>query len=146
MFNQDRTDLRRVYLEAWRRAEAGAPLEPLQQQLVGIIRRHPEYRWAIEAGDDILDRDWRPEGGETNPFLHLHLGLHLAILEQVRADRPPGIRRRYRLLVGSCGGDAHDAEHRIMDCLTEALWRVQRGGGAFDAEAYLACIEGLSRS
>ncbi|WP_204318325.1 DUF1841 family protein [Serratia marcescens] len=37
------------------------------------------------------------ELGETNPFLHM--GLHLAVREQVATDRPQGIRTVYTKLI-----------------------------------------------
>ncbi len=46
--------------------------------------------------------------GETNPFLHM--GMHLALQEQVALDRPAGIQAVYRQL-GEQLGDVHDTEH-----------------------------------
>ena len=40
-------------------------------------------------------------------------------------------------------GTRMDAEHRMMDCLAEALWEAQRRGGMPDETAYLACLRGL---
>jgi len=132
--------MRRFLLNAWRKAGEGAPLEPLEEQIVGVIRAHPEYRALLEDSDAALSRDFPPESGETNPFLHL--SLHLAILEQVATDRPPGIRTAYRHLVAA-EGDAHQAEHRIMECLAQALWEAQRAGRPPDETAYLGCLERL---
>jgi hypothetical protein len=77
-----------------------------------------------------------PEGGQTNPFLHL--SLHLAIHEQVSIDQPPGIRAAYEALRARRG--PHDAEHVILECLGETIWRAQRQGGAMDADAYLEAV------
>ena len=54
-----------------------------------IIGDHPEYHALLETGEAAMGRDWTPEQGETNPFLHL--SLHLAIAEQLSIDQPPGI-------------------------------------------------------
>ena len=89
LFPNDREALRRMYLEAWQRHRDGLPLEPLQARIADLVEAHPEYQPLIESGEDSLHRDWTPEGGETNPFLHL--GMHLAIREQVATDRPAGI-------------------------------------------------------
>ncbi|MGH8322909.1 MAG: DUF1841 family protein, partial [Steroidobacteraceae bacterium] len=35
--------MRRMYLEAWRKFSARAPLEPLEAQLAAVITEHPEY-------------------------------------------------------------------------------------------------------
>ena len=87
IFGQDRHELRKMYVDAWRKHLAGRPMSPLEAQIADVIAEHPEYRDAI-TGDD-LDRDYTPEGGRANPFLHM--GLHLGIREQVATDRPAGI-------------------------------------------------------
>ena len=138
LFPNDRESLRRMYLEAWRRHQDGLPLEPLQARIADLIEAHPEYQPLIEGGEDSLHRDWTPEGGETNPFLHL--GMHLAIREQVATDRPAGIAAIHGRLVAAHG--AHEAEHRMMERLGEALWSAQRAGLPPDETAYL---EGLQR-
>ncbi len=71
------------------------------------------------------------------------MGMHLAIREQLATDRPPGLRAGYRGVVERAG-DAHAAEHRIMDCLGEALWRAQRAGRPPDEAAYLDCVRRLT--
>lgn len=139
MFSDDRNALRRVYVDAWHKAKTDEPLEPLERQLAEMARRHPEYHDLLDAGYGALDRDWLPEHGESNPFLHM--ALHIAALEQVTTDRPPGISALYRQLVRDCLGDAHEAEHRIMECLAEALWTTQRHGTELDPTALLECIK-----
>ncbi len=142
MFSSDRQTHRRIFLNAWRKASNQAPLEPLEVQLVAIMRLHPEYHPLLESGDDSLERDFPPELGQTNPFLHL--GLHLAIQEQLSIDQPNGIRRLYQDLLGQ-SGSPHALEHRIMDCLMETLWRMQEDGQAFDAFAYLDRVKQLGQ-
>ncbi|MGB5735199.1 MAG: DUF1841 family protein [Thiohalocapsa sp.] len=139
MFKPDREQIRRVFLQAWRKANVGEPLEPLEQQIVQVVRRHPEYHALLDTGDGALARDWLPEQGETNPFLHM--GLHLGLLEQVSTDRPAGIRKLYQQAIGNCGGDVHEAEHRIMECLAEAVWRAQHHGVEPDEMAMFDCIK-----
>ncbi len=141
LFTADRDSLRRFYLEAWRRHRAGMPLEPLEREVVAVVAEHPEYQPLLECGEAALARDYPPELGETNPFLHM--GLHLAIREQAATDRPAGFRAAYAALVRRVG-DAHEAEHRIMDCLVEALWQAQRAGRPPDEAAYLRCVRALA--
>jgi hypothetical protein len=74
-------------------------------------------------------------GGGENPFLHM--GLHLAVREQISIDRPPGVRDLLQLLQSRLG-DLHDAEHALMDALAEALWQAQRAGTPPDEGRYLA--------
>lgn len=137
LFPQDRNEIRRFFCEAWRKHREGLPLEPLGRLVAEVILRHPEYHPLLEDPETALNREYLPELGETNPFLHL--GLHIAIQEQITTDRPPGILAAYRGLVTRCG-DPHTAEHHMMECLGEALWHAQRNGGAPDEQAYLACV------
>lgn len=136
-----RAELRRVYLEAWRKLNARAPLEPLEAQIAAVIAEHPEYIPWLESGENALAADFTPEGGRENPFLHL--ALHLAIRDQVATDRPQGIARVHRELAQRLG-DAHAAEHAMLEPLAEAIWEAQRGGGAPDETAYLRRLERLA--
>ena len=86
--------------------------------------------------DAAVNRDWVPEGGEMNPFLHL--SLHLAIHEQVSIDQPPGIRLAFEQLRARM--DPHDAEHVLLECLGETIWQAQRNGQAMDAAAYVDAV------
>jgi hypothetical protein len=139
-FPADRDELRRMYLQAWQRHRDGLPLEPLQAQIADVVAAHPEYQTLLEGDEDVLGRDWLPEHGASNPFLHM--GMHLAIREQLATDRPPGIADIHRNLMERFG-DAHDVEHRMAECLAEALWRSQRSGMPPDENAYLDALRGL---
>ena len=141
MFSQDRDSMRRYFLEAWRKASDGEPLDPLEHRIAEVVREHPEYHALLGAPEKAMGRDYLPEDGETNPFLHL--SLHIAILEQVGTDRPTGVRDLYLRLVG-LSADAHEAEHRIMDCLARGLWEAQRSGLPPDERAYVKCLESLA--
>jgi hypothetical protein len=141
--DQDRTGLRRMYAEAWRKRREGLPVEPVEDQIAAILEVHPEYVPVVEGGEATLQRDYRPEDGATNPFLHM--GLHLAIREQVATDRPAGVADVHRRLSQRLG-DVHEAEHRMIDCLGEALWRAQRSGTAPDEAAYLEALRRLVAS
>ncbi len=140
IFSTDRDELRRMYLQAWQRQRDGLPLEPLQAQIADVVAAHPEYQPLLESGEDVLDRDWLPEQGLSNPFLHM--GMHLAIREQLSTDRPHGIVAVYRGLMQRIG-DAHEAEHRMAECLGEALWHSQRSGLPPDENAYLDALRSL---
>jgi hypothetical protein len=136
--DQGRSSLRRMYVEAWRKHQEALPVEPVEDQIIRVIEWHPEYAGVLEAGDnDALEQDYTPESGRTNPFLHM--GLHLAIREQVATDRPRGIVEVHRALVKRLG-DAHTAEHAMIECLGEALWQAQRSGRAPDETAYLEAL------
>ena len=91
----------------------------------------------LEDPDPYVDRDYTPEEGQTNPFLHL--GLHLGIAEQLATDRPSGIRVEFDRLVKK-HGDRHSALHDVLECLGETMWQAQRAGTPPDTEAYLECL------
>jgi hypothetical protein len=137
---QSREQMRRMYQEAWRRFSEGTPLEPLQAQIAAVIAEHPEYLAWIEAGDAALDAEFTPESGRQNPFLHM--GLHLAIREQVATDRPQGVTQVHRHLAARLG-DAHAAEHAMLEPLAEALGAAQRSGRRPDERAYLERLKAL---
>jgi len=102
---------------------------------------HPEYQAALERPASVLDRDYLPEGGESNPFLHM--GLHLAVRDQLATDRPRGIREAFRRAAQRLASE-HDAEHRFAECLAEALWEAQRAGRLPDEEAYLQRVRTIA--
>ena len=140
IFGQDRGELRRMYTDAWRKRCDGMPLSPLVTQIADVIDLHPEYHDAmLSAG---LDRDYTPEEGKTNPFLHM--GLHLGIREQVATNRPAGIAAIFNRLVEQLG-DPHAAEHQMIDCLAESLWEAQSRNGAPDEQHYLERLRRLGR-
>jgi hypothetical protein len=129
----DRDGLRAFYLEAWRKRERGLPAEPLEHQVADVIEEHPEYHALLEGGDEVLRAEWTPEGGASNPFLHM--GMHLAVREQVATDRPPGIAALHARLSARFG--RHEAEHRMAERLVEALWRAQRNNSPPDEVSYM---------
>jgi hypothetical protein len=137
MFSPTRDEARNFLADAWRKYRAQAPLTPLEQIAVGIIAQHPEYHAVLESSERHLARDYTPEAGETNPFLHL--SLHLAVAEQLAIDQPPGIRAHFERLCASLA-DEHAALHCIVDCLAETVWQAQRNGTGPDANVYLACL------
>ena len=104
IFGQDRNEIRRMYSDAWKKHSEGLPMTPLELQIATVIDLHPEYHDDVTADD--LDKDYTPDGGKTNPFLHM--GLHLSIQEQVATNRPPGIASALTSLTKKCG-DAHAA-------------------------------------
>jgi hypothetical protein len=132
--------MRRRYLDAWRRFSAREVLGPLEAQLAAVIAEHPEYVFWLESGEDALSAEFTPESGRENPFLHM--GLHLAIREQVATDRPPGIAAVHAGLARRHGG-AHDAEHAMIEPLAQTLWEAQRSGEAPDEARYLERLRGL---
>ncbi len=131
---QSRDQLRAAYIDAWRKRREGLPMAPLEMQIADVVELHPEYQRALEDPDNVLDRDYSPEGGQSNPFLHM--GLHLAVRDQLATDRPAGVRQAFDALIRKAG-TTHDAEHELIECLAETLWEAQRSGLPPDEQAYL---------
>lgn len=143
MFGNDRDSLRRYYGAVWRKASAGQPLEPLEQLIAAVIGEHPEYQPVVTEIETALDREYLPEMGQTNPFLHM--GMHIAIREQIHSGRPNGILDLYHRLCQRAGA-AHTAEHWMMECLGETLWEARRADREPDEQSYLERLRRLARS
>ncbi len=129
----NRDELRRTYADAWARQLAGSPLTPLEALIVDVIALHPEYHGLV--GDSVAALEFQARADTANPFLHM--GLHLAVREQLAIDRPPGVRELLRRLQSQCG-NGHDGEHVLMEALGEILWQAQRTGLPPDEAQYLA--------
>jgi hypothetical protein len=137
IFGQDRNELRKMYADAWQKRGDNLELSPLEAQIAAVIAEHPEYHDAV-TGD--LDQDFSVERGKTNPFLHM--GLHLGIREQVATNRPDGIAAIFRDLAQK-SGDAHKAEHAMIDCLAETLWAAQKQNRPPDEAQYIERLRRL---
>jgi len=141
VFGHDRESMRRFFVDAWRKAQAGEPLEPMERLVAEVVAEHPEYHGLLAHGNEaVLDRDYQPEDGQTNPFLHM--GLHITLREQEAADRPPGITDLIQCYKAKVG-DHLEAEHRLMEPLGTTLWEAQRRGGEPDEAAYLERVRRL---
>lgn len=137
MFNPSRDQARQFLFDTWRKYQAHQPLSALESMTLEIILRHPEYHALLNDSDRHLEREYLPEQGETNPFLHL--SLHLAIAEQLSINQPPGIAGHYQSLLAK-SGDPHLAQHQVMECLGEMIWQAQRSQSAPNADLYLDCL------
>jgi len=136
MFNPSRDQVRSFFIDTWRKARAKEVLTPMETIAADIIALHPEYH-AIVEDPDAIDRDFPPEAGQINPFLHL--SLHLAIEEQLSIDQPPGIRAAFD---AACKrrGERHDALHDALEALGEMLFEAQRKGTPPDGTAYVRSL------
>ena len=139
MYGNDPAHYRRFFCEVWRKHREGAALQALEEMVAHIIVEHPEYHRLLED-PATLDQDYAPESGHTNPFLHM--GLHIAIQEQLAADRPVGIRGIYQGLMQR-HADSHEVEHRMAECLAEGIWEAQRNSNAPDENVYLERLRRL---
>lgn len=136
---QSRDEIRQVYLNVWQKMQSQALLEPMEAIISDVIKLHSEYHGLLAQGIDAKQQEFTPEQGKTNPFLHM--GMHIALREQLDTDRPTGIRSLHRKLSSRRG--LHDAEHAMIDCMGETLWRAQRDNTNPDDQAYLTCLKKL---
>jgi len=139
MFGNDRNQLRKVFYDSWMLRREGKPMDAMQEIVANIVELHPEYHATLE-NNDAIDKDFSPDMGESNPFLHM--SMHIALHEQISTNRPAGIRDCYTRIIKNTGSE-HDAEHAMMDCLGESLWLAQRNQTMPDEVAYLKCLKAL---
>lgn len=136
LFNPTRDQVRQFFCDTWKKHLERMPLVGAELAAAEIIGRHPEYHTLLTSPDTALAHEWGPEKGEMNPFLHL--SLHLAIHEQVSIDQPPGIRAAFNQLAQR--QDQHSAEHALLECLGETIWRAQSSGGQMDSQSYVDAV------
>ncbi|EGV35316.1 DUF1841 family protein [Neisseria weaveri] len=141
MYDVNTHDVRRFFAYVWQNRLLPLQLDALQQKALRIIEAHPEYERYLANIEDYLDKNWTPEDGESNPFLHM--SLHLSIQEQVAIDQPPGIRFIHETLCGKYNGDWVRAEHDMMEALAETIWSAQRYGKGLDVNAYMTSLRRL---
>lgn len=137
MFDPSRDEVRRFFFDIWKRYREAHRLTGIEAIALDVILKHPEYQGVLDRPERYLERDYPAEHGETNPFLHM--SMHLALSEQLSIDQPAGIRAQYQRLLIKLGG-CHEAEHAVIDCLAEMIWRAQRVSGSPDAAVYFACL------
>lgn len=140
IFSQDRDALRQQYHDVWQKMQSGHMLSSLEQMIADVIALHPEYHpllsSPIQSGQEYF-----VENGQTNPYLHM--GLHIALHEQLSINRPNGIVAAYQQLLKKTA-DRHTAEHLMVDCLAEQLWLAQQHRQPPSETAYLKAVQLLS--
>ena len=139
MFGNDRNQIRQYFITVWQKRLKGETLQALEQIIATVIEEHPEYQ-PLLVDPDAIDKDWTPEQGQTNPFLHM--GMHISIQEQLGADQPAGIKMLYQQLLQKFG-QAHEVEHQMIECLGYVLWQAQSTGNEPDLQEYSACLKKL---
>ena len=140
MFGSDRNQMRQVFIESWRKQRDGVSMEPLEQLVASVVLNHPEYQSLLVDREKALSKEFLPEAGESNPFLHM--AMHITLQEQLATDRPRGLTALYQRLTQRIG-DVHEAEHQLMECLAQMLWEAQSNQRLPDEQAYLECIKQL---
>lgn len=134
----DRQQLRGMYRQVWLKMQEQQPLEGLESAIAGIIAWHPEYHELLKS-EEMAQSDFNVDGGEGNPFLHM--GLHMAIQEQLGTGQIPELLQVHQTLSQKLG--PHGAEHQIMECLGQWLWKIQQGSEQPDVNDYIECLRKL---
>ena len=142
MFNPSREEARRFFFDTWHKYKGREPLTDLEQMALKVMILHPEYHQILDEPERFLERDYLPEMGDVNPFLHM--GMHLAIEEQLSINQPYGIRTQFERILQKTS-DRHTAFHLVMDCSGEMIWHAQRYHTAPDENIYLECLEKQSK-
>lgn len=140
IFSQDRDALRQQYHDVWQKMLSGQILTALEQLIADVIVLHPEYH-SLLSSPIQSGQEYFVENGQTNPYLHM--GLHIAVFEQLSTDRPAGIVQAYQRLIAKTA-DEHQAQHMMIDCLAEQLWLAQQNQQPPSETAYLNALQRLT--
>lgn len=133
-------DTRKIFFLSWEKYQQKSPLTTLEKQLVDVIIEHPEYHKLFDANKQCAEPEQILVSDNDNPFLHL--GLHLAIRDQIATNRPHGINEIYQRLIAKYN-NWHVVEHLIMEPLAECIWQAQRSQTPPDEVWYLKTCEAL---
>jgi len=138
MFKPTRNQARQLFFDTWFKYRRQEALTGIEQITLEVILLHPEYQKLLEDAESYRDKDYLPEMGDTNPFLHM--SMHVAIKEQFSINQPNGICDRFVQLQQQTESE-HDAAHQVMECLAEMLWQAQRNQTAPDERVYFDCLD-----
>jgi hypothetical protein len=137
VFFQDRKKQREFLANSWQKYTSNKPLDLLEQQLVSVIKIHPEYHNLIGN----IDSEYLPEQGGVNPFLHINL--HLALRDQLSINQPKDVKEVHQKLIDQYK-DPHIVEHLMMECIAEMIYISQKNNTTMDQESFLNCITSLT--
>jgi len=143
LYGDQRSDYRKIFFQAWEKHRTSQPLEGIETIIVDVALAHPEYHDILEQKEKYEDKDYLPEMGQTNPFLHM--SMHVSILEQLSIDSPRGIRQHFRKLLLKKGDD-HETQHLIMECLGEMIWQAQQSRTPPSERVYFSCLKKILES
>lgn len=134
---ENRDQVRQMFFETWRKMQTRQQLSPVEELVAGVIQDHPEYHPLLNAPPEAAS-DLLPIAGEANPFLHM--GLHIAVREQLTIGLPAGVREAHAALARKLQ-DPLATEHEMIECLAENLWQAQRDQRPPDEQAYVNCLK-----
>ena len=127
---------RQTIIEAWKKFQKHLPLSLIEQEIVNVINLHPELQAFFANESQYVNLEFSPT---ENPFLHI--SLHMTIQEQLRTDKPTGIKKIYEeLMIKVC--DQHLVLHLLMDGLQQTLWEAQQKNQMPNEQDYLERLRG----
>lgn len=136
MYTNNRDAYRQTFFTVWEKYQKNLALDGVEKQLIEVILLHPEYHRLLSQ-PGLQDQEFALE---DNPFFHL--SLHIAIREQIRMDRPMGVKSVYQQLLQRYS-DENEVEHRMMECLAQIMWEAQRKGEAPSETLFLERLKNL---
>lgn len=140
MFIQNKEESRAYFYKVWDKKKNKLFLEPLEILISGVIYDHPEYHCYLDNKETLNRNDYNIEAHTVNPFLHM--GMHIALKEQINSDRPIGIKGIFKRILSS-STSIHDAEHKMMECLGVSLWEAQCKKEPPNEDRYIECLKNI---
>ena len=134
---------RQVFWDAWTKAQAGMPLDALEERIAQCIGMHQEYHPLFNDRETFLTHTVGVDDG-MNPYLHP--SLHLALEEQLATHQPPESVQALETLMRQRGLSRHDALHVLLEALAEEVYYAQRQGREPDVAAYRLKLRGFMNS
>lgn len=136
MFYNNIKDTREIFFSSWNKYKQNQALSLLEQQIVKVILVHPEYHTFLKERSTVHSFS----GPEDNPFLHM--GLHLAVRDQLKIDRPCGISEVYYSLLFKYKEEL-SVEHLMMEQLFYGLLKAQNEDEVFNERVYVENLKQL---
>ena len=141
MFVKTTKESRQFFLDVRQKMLSHQILQPLEAMIADILTHHPEYDELLGDAKKAFSDEYIANNFDVNPFLHL--GLHVALQEQLDANRPTGISSVYQHLKIKVALDDHNLRHLMMQCLAQSLQNAQASNSLPDESEYLRCLRQL---
>jgi hypothetical protein len=137
MYTNNREAYRHTFFTVWQKHLKKLPLEAVEAQLLDVILQHPEYHRFLDKPESNPQQEFALE---ENPFFHM--GLHLAVREQIHTNRPAGISLIQQQLKAK-EKSPHDSEHLMMECLMKMMWKTQQTETMPSEEEYMTMLKSI---
>ena len=138
MLFQNRDESRTYFYNVWKKQKNRLPLQPIEVIIFDVISDHPEYHRYLENKNSMFENNFSENDNEINPFLHM--GMHIALKEQINSNRPIGINEIFTR-ISSKSISMHDAEHKMIECLERSLWEAHYKNEIPSDNRYIECLK-----